>query len=430
MAAAGSVSAQSESLGGERPVTVIEAIDVVGNEKTGLNVVLSKISVGVGDPVDDERVDASRLRLLATGYFKSVEMSLRRGSRRGRVVLVIDLVERNTIQVSGLYLGFSSVAPIYGGLGIHENNFLGKGVSAGASFVAGKRRRAFAFDVFVPDLSDTRLQLAASGIFVQGAEALIDDDADALHLSYERIGGTLGVGVSVGLAQRIVLEYRLESVTSDPLPNLDPAAVRSAPSIQFDESIVSTLSMTYEYDTRDAAFVPSRGTRVALAVETGTKLIGSSYEFTKYTGEIQLAFSPVQSHALSLRAFGGVVQGQTPFFNQFFLSDHAYFAFGRDSLPRAIGLNFSESNDYDDLIISVGADYSIPLQEGGDFLFRTYAYGGLDISATASLDELQEDLSGRGTGGQIPVSFDGGVRFDTLIGNFTLSVSYILDLVF
>ena len=231
----------------------------------------------------------------------------------------------------------------------------------------------------------------------------------------------------MGLAQRVSLSYRLESISVAPLPNLDPASLRAAPSILFDGSVLSTLSLTYELDTRDDAFVPTRGTRVGLAVETGTRLIGSSYEFTKYTGEVQLAFQPIRGHSLTLQVAGGLIQGQTPFFNQFFLRDYQYFTVGRDTLPRALQTNMSRSNDYDDLIASAGVEYNLPIQSGDGFLFRTYLYGGVNVAATASLDEVQEDLSGRGTGRKLPLSADLGLRMDTLIGNFTVSIAYLLD---
>jgi outer membrane protein insertion porin family len=414
---------------GERPAAILEAIEVIGNAKTTEDTILKRVSVAIGAPIDDGRIEVSRLRLLATGWFRTVEFSLRRGSSRGRAVLVIELEERNTLVVDDVFVGYSRVAPFFAGLGLHESNFLGAGVSAGAGFVLGRDRRAFQLELFVPELSGTALSLGASAIFVQAAEAIDPDDPDAVELGYSRVGGSLGLALGVGLAQRVVLDYRLESIQADPLPNLDPARLRAAPSILFDASVLSTLALTYEFDTRDDAFVPSRGARVALSVETGTRLIGSSYEFTKYTADVQLAFAPVLGHALSLTAFGGVVQGQTPFFNQFFLMDHAYFAWGRDALPRAIETNFSESNDYDDLVVSVGADYSVPLSAGEGFLQRSFVYAGVDASATASLDERQEDGTGRGTGGAFPVSFDLGLRLDTLVGRFTISLSYGLELV-
>ncbi|MBK6687298.1 MAG: BamA/TamA family outer membrane protein [Deltaproteobacteria bacterium] len=407
----------------------IEAIEVLGNEKTDRQVILRRLLVAAGDLVDDTEIEASRLRLLNTGFFKSVEFSLRRGSSRGRVLLVVEVKERNTILIDELYYGFSSVAPVFGGIGLMESNFLGRGVTVGGAFVIGKDRRAVELRTFVPDLSNTPLQLTGSMILLKGAELIDDQQTLGPQLDYQRLGGTLGFGYGVAPAQRISLVYRLESVRAERLPNLDPAVLRRAPSIQFDESVVSTITAAYELDTRDDPFVPTQGTRLALAVEVGSSLLGSAYEFSKYTGEIQQALSLFGDHSLNLRLLGGMIQGNAPFFDQFFLRDFAYFTFNRSALPRNVQLNFGESNDYDDLLVSAGAEYSIPILEGEDWLYRTFVYGGVDLSATASLDELQEDPTGRGTSGRVPLSFDVGLKFDTFVGNFTLSFSYLIDLV-
>ncbi|MCB9648283.1 MAG: BamA/TamA family outer membrane protein [Deltaproteobacteria bacterium] len=408
----------------------VEAVEVVGNTKTDRQVILERIQVEVGDLVNEARIEESRLRLLGTGFFKSVEFSLRRGSNRGRVLLVVEVEERNTILVDELYLGYSRVSPFFGGFGLAETNFLGRGVTVGGSFVLGRDRRSLELRAFAPSISGTPLQISGSAILLQGAEVLDEDDLQGQQLTYRRLGGTLGVGFRVGMAQRVSLIYRLESVRADRLPNLDPALLRQAPSIQFDDSVLSSLTARYERDTRDDPFMPTQGNRVALTAEVGTTLIGSTYEFSKYTVELSQAFLLFEEHSLELHFYGGLVQGHTPFFNQFFISDFAYFAWNRDSLPRNAQLNFSESNDYDDLVASAGAIYGVPVLRGKDLLYRMWLYGGLEFTATASLDELQEDPTGRGVGGTIPLSFDLGVKFDTFIGNFTLSLSYMLDLVF
>jgi outer membrane protein assembly factor BamA len=407
----------------------IEAIEIVGNEKTARHVIMRRLLVAVGDLIDESKIDESRLRLLNTGYFKSVEFSLKRGSRRGKVLLVVDVVERNTILVDQLYLGFSPVVPVYGGFGVVESNFLGKGVTAGAGFVDGKDRRAVEMKLFVPYLSDTPLQLSATAILLKGAEVIDPSNPSAYQLTYKRAGGTLGLGFGVGPAQRVSLDYRLESVQADRLPNIDAAIIRRAPGIQFDQSVLSTLSLTYERDTRDDPFVPTQGGRILLGVEAGTKLIGSSYEFSKYVTELSYAFLMFERHSLIVRINGGMVQGQTPFFNQFWASDYAFFAVGRHSLPRAVQLNFSPANRYDDLLLNVGAEYVVPFYQGGDFLYRAFFFGGVDFTATAALDKLQEDSNGRGTGGYFPLSFDLGLKFDTAVGNFTMSIAYLANLI-
>ncbi len=408
----------------------IEAIEVLGNNKTRRQTVLARISVSIGDLVDEEAIEESRLRLLGTGFFRKVNFSLRRGSRRGRVLLLVEVEERNTILVDALYLGYSKAASTFGGVGLAERNFLGQGVTVGGGFVLGKDRRSLQLRSFAPSVFRTPLQLSASLIVLKGVEILDPESPESPNLFYRRFGGTFGVGFRVGVAQRISLIYRLESVRAERLANLDPAILRRAPSLQRDDSLLSTLTARFERDTRDDPFVPTGGNRVALTAEVGTALLGSTYEFSKYSLELSQAFLVLQEHSLEVHLFAGMVQGQTPFFNQFFVSDFAYFAWQRNSLARNAGLNFSASNDYDDLLASAGAIYSVPLFGGENLLYGLWVYGGVELSATASLDEAQEDVAGRGLQGSVPLSFDVGLKFDTVIGNFRLSASYILDLVF
>ena len=408
---------------------IIEGIEIIGNEKTSVDVIIRRMGVQVRDILDDEFVDSARLRLLSTGYFKSVEFSLRRGSQRGRVVLVVEVIERNTIMIDGLYYGSSDVEPFIGGLSIHESNFLGEGVGTGLGFLIGQNRKAAEIDFFLPDLSGTPLQLSASGLYVQAEEQIQSRTNTPIPLQYRRYGTRLGLGFEVGAAQRVVIDYRLESVRTDRLPNLHPPALRSAPSILFDDSVLSSFGLTYELDTRDDAFVPHLGTHLLFSVETGTQLIGSSYEFTKYILELQRAFPVSLDHSLVTTFFGGLVQGSTPFFNQFFLRDHMAFIAGSQALPRKLQVNYSSHTDYDDLLVHLGFDYNIPIQSQGEFLFQTYLFAGIDIAASASLDEYQEDPNGRGAGAQFPIAADAGLKFDTLIGRFTFSITYVADLI-
>jgi outer membrane protein insertion porin family len=413
----------------EFATVLIERIEVIGNEKTSLDVIMRRIDIRIGALLDDRAVEDARLRLLATGFFKSVEFRLRRGSQRGRVILVLALVERNTILIDGLYYGHSELEAFVGGLSVHESNLFGEGISAGLGLLIGQERQAAEIDIFVPDLSGTRLQLSASGIYVRAAEPLAGLRADRIDLSYLRYGSRIGVGFGVGAAQRVVLDYRLETIHADRLPNLHPSALRSAPSILFDDSVLSSLSLTYELDTRDDSFVPRLGSHFLFSVETGTQLLGSSYEFTKYFLELQRAIPIVADHSIVATAFCGLVQGSTPFFNQFFLRDHMAFVSGSEALPRALQVNYSTDTDYDDLLGQISVDYNLPLQSGGEFLFQSFLFFGIDFAASASLNEHQEDLRGRGTGERFPLAADLGLRLDTLIGRFTLSVAYITDLI-
>jgi len=100
------------------PRYILEAIEVRGNDKSRGDLIIAQILLKPGDVLDEEKVDLSRIRLLALGYFKDVRMRLEKGSERGRVKLVITVEERNTIITDDLSFAWSHTNPFWGGLGI------------------------------------------------------------------------------------------------------------------------------------------------------------------------------------------------------------------------------------------------------------------------------------------------------------------------
>lgn len=409
---------------------IVEAIEVIGNDKTARTVITGFLSLSPGELVDESAIEESRIRLLSTGFFRSVEFRLRRGSSRGWVLLVVEVVERNTLRIENLAFGFGPGHAPFAAIGLAESNFLGRGVSVSGAIAIGEDRHGGELRFFVPALSGTPIQVAGSALWLVGKESISSQlGFDGPQLGYERAGGSLAFGFSSGPAQRISLIYRLESITVDRLPNLDPPVLRQAPSVLGDHSLLSTLALTWERDTRDDALAPTRGSRLALGVEVGTSLLGSDYEHSKYTGEALSAMHVVNGQALVLHVFGGLIQGRAPFFSQFFRRDHAYFSYDGNALPRAVQLNFGENNDYDDVIVDAGAEYDVPIYSNPTgLLSRVILYGAASFTATGSLDESQDDLGGRGAFGTFPITADVGLKLDSVIGRFTLSGAYALDL--
>jgi hypothetical protein len=139
----------SPDAGGSSPIRyVLEGVRVRGNS-TRTDVIAHFVPIQPGEQfdVDDPSIDSIRWRLLGTGWFEDVKLSLARGSRRGWVVLVIDVRERNTLVIDRLVLGLSSVVKSsttssdvvrpYAGLGLAENNLFGLGIGVrGAAVIS------------------------------------------------------------------------------------------------------------------------------------------------------------------------------------------------------------------------------------------------------------------------------------------------------
>ena len=98
--------------------------------------------------VDDPEVELSRYRLLGTGFFRDVQFSLKKGSERGLVVLVIDVTERNTIVINDISMGLAADADRngrvrrlsgYAGLDVAETNLAGTGITLGGAMAFASR---------------------------------------------------------------------------------------------------------------------------------------------------------------------------------------------------------------------------------------------------------------------------------------------------
>jgi outer membrane protein assembly factor BamA len=419
---------------------VVERIVIKGLEKARSSAVRRHLLVRAGDVLDDRAVLLSRLRLQQLGWFTSVEARVEKGSQRGLVLLVFNVVERNTIVITDLVMGTTDAQPFYGGLGVAEQNFLGRGYSLGAAFVYGGAplgrpadpdRFAVRGSFFMPDLPIAgvgRLVAGASAWALRGEEFACetddcapwsDDLATAPRLRYRRTGGELTLGLRMSPFARFLGTWRLERVSAEGLPAA--TAEYQPPPLHDGRSWMSALVATWEYDSRNDAFLPREGTRLASQVTFSSRLLGSDYEFSRFWLQGESAFA-LLGLPLRLQVQGGAVQGDAPFFDRFYAADLSYFAVG-PALGRAFELNFSTDSRYDAFAVVGGLEWAVPLRSvHGRFFRRAYVAAG--ARATWSSAELG--------GGRTPysasfLSADVALRFDTPVGAFNASLGYALD---
>ncbi len=416
----------------------IETIRLEGLEHTRPWEVRRYIDVSEGELLNDERVLLSRLRLLQLGWFSHVETRVERGSERGRVVLVFEFQERNTLVVSDLFLGSTGPQPIYGGFGLSQQNFLGIGLGLSGALVYGgapndlpgaPQRFSLRGAFFDPDLRVKGwppLVIGLTAVWIQGQELACSDPdcsgfsgnyAAAPRVRYSRAGAEISFGIRPGPFERLLAGYRWERVTGE---DVGPPG-GGGPYLLRGRSTLSALTGTYERDTRNDLFFPTEGSRLLGQITFASWVLDSDYEYSRYLLQLEADYGLWSGHALKLTGVVGAVQGNAPFFDRFYPADWAYFSLG-PALGRALELNFSTDSRYDSLLAMLGAEYGIPLWGRGSFFQRGY----LAIGVRWLLSQARPG-AGRTRASSVPFSGEAALRLDTPVGMFNLSLGYALD---
>jgi outer membrane protein insertion porin family len=434
------------------PRYLVEGVQVRGNRTTETGLIVREVGISPGDVItpEDPRVKAAELRLLSLGFFLTSRLRLDKGQNRGSVILVVEVEERGTAVLNAIHLGTSETTALWGGLDVTETNFLGRGIAIGGGFVQSTRPtvpeavpgRAISARVAGPPARLAGLALSGSVLYARGSELFqafgFEDEVDPakwVALQTRRLGGSLAVGADLSRTTRFVTEGRFESLSAD-LPSIrtrDLGGGHARPirfGIHDGPSRLASLTATIDFDTRSDPVLPHAGRRMALSLEAALPVFGSRYTYAKGVAQGSFYQPAFRRHVVSFHLFGGGVFGDAPYFNQFFVGDLNFLL-----PPRALGLNFATLPSRDFLGTQVSGrryeafaaralvEYAVPLWRRRGFVYRGDAFAAFGIFGLASLDDLRLRDSEFGEAIPIDLTADLGVRLDTYVGIFTLSVA-------
>jgi len=437
------------------PRYTIEKVIVRGNRKTATALIVGELGIRAGDALtaSDGRVEAARIHLLSLGFFLDVRLALKKGAARGGANLIVEVEERGTIILNALYYGTSRATPFWGGLDIAETNLGGRGISLGAGFVAASRPQVTESTrelgarvrAQVPPLFGTGLTLSGTGILLTGDELYRVSGADSdndpqrfVALGLRRVGGVVGMGRALTSFARFFVDFREEGVTATwPTERTRLLPDGTAQPIDFGIhqgfSRVGSVTGTLDIDTRSDPLVPRAGIHVALSAEGAIENLGSSYQFAKLVFQGS-SYTPVRrGHIFGIHLFAGALFGEAPLFDRFYVGDMNLLL-----PPRALGLSFSTQpspnllgsaiagHRYDNFAARVMFEYAVPLWRRHAFVYSGDAFVALGAFAMGSSGNFRDPTRSGLSAWPIDVTGDLGVRLDTQIGVFTLSIANAL----
>jgi outer membrane protein assembly factor BamA len=405
------------------PLVTIERIDLLGNSRTSDDLVRRTLRVRVGDQLrtGDPRFAQSRFALLSLGHFADVDLRLDRGSERGQVVVTVLVVERGTFVLNRIFLGSSEATPIWAGLDVGDTNFVGTGWGVGLAFVYASQARVTGAEpqvglrlrVGTPRFVDGRLGLHGTFLLSEGSQPERmpgapegDDPSSFVATTIDRTGGILGATWDLSSLMALLVDLRYEHIAGAARSNL------------------FTLSVGVQRDTRPDPVLPYRGSRLLLVAEMGKEGAISDYDQLGLRAAAE-KWWPLGGgrHALALVGGGGLIFGTPPVFDRFYAGDLNPLA-----TPRPLDLVVSTAAPLD--VFDTGADerphgtafvagrveYAYRILENA----RRPLYGG-QLFVTVGLLGLG-DVSGDAAGMALDLTANLGLRLDTQIGVFELSL--------
>jgi outer membrane protein assembly factor BamA len=443
----------------------LEGIEIRGNTTTLARVIHRFVPFRAGDTldVDDKELLLTRYRLLGTGFFRDVQLSLRRGTKRGYVVLQVDVVERNTIVVNDLWLGLSSDAepsgrarPLtaYGGIDVSETNLAGTGVALGGAIAIADRQLALRTRVSDPDFlrsswtAEAQLLYNNAKDFFGNRDVLVDDPTqtvaqDYAVVGYQRFGGLVGVGHELGsVATRLFFDYRLEKIdaslprAASHLRGLDVEPIRF--SLRPGSSVLSTVSATLIHDTRDEPFLPRRGWHLLGLAEASLAPLGSDYPYAKLVLRASRWMPLPWDHVLRIEGIFGSVFGDAPLYEKFYVGDYTDLrphraldlAFDRRAAPDFLGTSIVEVR-YGDYAARLNAEYRIPLYRGRKSIYGVDFFGSAGFYLVANGRDITQPARGYGGFQKVPmdVTFNTGLKADTAAGGFSIGIANVVGFI-
>lgn len=312
------------------PPVTIERIEFKGNTKTRDKVLRRELEVQEAQLFSESKLDASKRRITALGYFERVDMTTEEGSSPDKINVYFEVAERptGTFQVGA---GFSSMENFIATAQIQQANLFGNGQSLALQAQISGLRQLITIRYFEPYFLDTDWSMSVE---------LFDQLYVLPDFSRKSRGGSLTYGYA--LIQpwlRLSLtgtveDDRVDTSATNTLFGATAGFTSVFPRLPlanlFNAGLTVSIRPTITVDTRDNRLFPTSGVFLQASTELASAALGSQVEFLRHrlTGRFYYPLGggtgqPGSGFVLKLNTEFGVVTSPTakgvPIFARFFL---------------------------------------------------------------------------------------------------------------
>jgi outer membrane protein insertion porin family len=301
----------------------VRSVEIQGNTKTRSTVIARELALGPGEVFDLARTRVSEARLRNTQFFQEVRVAPVPTPVPGQSDLRVTVKEGPTGQVS-FGAGFSTVEGLVGFVEYSEANFdfsnpegwyRGDGQKFRLRLSVGSLTNSIEHSFEEPALWERDLAVGYSierryAGFASADYAVLTEGVNlyARRRVFGNVEGRVG--------------YNLRQVSVDNVSSTAPAEVAAEGAAG--GKVISSVSASLIYDTRDEFNFPTRGSRISLSEELGGNGLGGDVKFLR--SELRsgrwFLLSPTAEQTLGVVGRVGMLTGTggtLPFYERFYL---------------------------------------------------------------------------------------------------------------
>jgi outer membrane protein insertion porin family len=282
----------------EGPRVYIERINIVGNFRTEDGVIRRQFRLAEGDAYNRLLVESARKRLRSLGFFKTVDIQTEPGSAPDRVILVVNVVEQPTGELS-FGVGFSTAEGVIGDIAVTERNLMGKGQYVRLGFSGSLDRAQVDFSFTEPNFLDRNM---AAGFDIFHKQVDLRDESS---FRQRDTGANLRVGFPIADNTQLGLRYRFQREEIFDATNNASLAVKDA--AEEGAVNVSSLGYTVAYDTRNLPRSPSSGVFASFSQDLAG--LGGDVNYIRSVADVRGYYPITNKITLVGRTQGGAIEG-------------------------------------------------------------------------------------------------------------------------
>jgi outer membrane protein insertion porin family len=290
----------------------IANLDITGNTRTKENVIRREASVYPGDVFRRSALMRTQRDIFGLGYFQDVNVDYEPTGDSADINLTLKVQEKQTGTASA-GAGYSSQSGLTGFVELGHNNLFGNGQSINIRLERGGKANDLELSYNEPWFRDTPVNIGFD---------IFNTRRDLDFYSRKDVGGGVHLGRPLRWPDytRGIVSYDLRDVTLRDFvaPRAgEPVNLASLRATHWPRR-VSSVTVTFNRNSTDNPFYPSRGSRILLTNEVAGGLLGGVESFYKETFENKSYTRLGGPFVLMLRGKTGFLGGgQVPDYERF-----------------------------------------------------------------------------------------------------------------